>query len=394
MRSRSVEVLGIFLEGLTNLRSLAERARHDFESDGFGELFDLFTQELSDEYLDTMRKHLRRMELRSGVQLSAALGDENQGRAYRLHMPEKQKPGWWERVTGGSATGYTFKIDERDESGARALSELRARGIENAVHALAESADHVHDFLVALRTDLAFYLGCLNLHTALTDAGAPLSFPVPRQRAELAFAARDLRDVVLLLRSGSGVVGNDVESSGRPLVIVTGANQGGKSTFLRSCGIAQLMAQAGLFVTAESLSSSVCDRIFTHYRREEDDEMESGKFDEELRRLRNITESATAASMVLFNESFAATNESEGSEIALEVLEALCAAGVRVFCVTHMYALSAALARRGTGAVTFLRADRDADGNRSFRLVAGAPRPTSHGQDLYRMIFDSAGRSP
>ncbi len=69
------------------------------------------------------------------------------------------------------------------------------------------------------------------------------------------------------------------------LVMITGANQGGKSTFLRSIGLAQLMMQCGMFVPAESLSSNVCDGIFINFKREEDATMKCGKLDEELSRM-------------------------------------------------------------------------------------------------------------
>jgi len=62
--------------------------------------------------------------------------------------------------------------------------------------------------------------------------------------------------------------------------MTTGANRGGKSTLLRSVGLAQLMMQCGMFVAASWLRSSVCDSVFTHFRREEDAEMKSGKLDE------------------------------------------------------------------------------------------------------------------
>lgn len=75
------------------------------------------------------------------------------------------------------------------------------------------------------------------------------------------------------------------------------------------------MVQAGLFVSADSFTADVRTRLFTHYRREEDTEMESGKLDEELARMNDIASLVTPGAMVLFNESFAATNEREGSEI-------------------------------------------------------------------------------
>jgi DNA mismatch repair ATPase MutS len=109
-------------------------------------------------------------------------------------------------------------------------------------------------------------------------------------------------------------------ADGKSLVIITGANQGGKSTLLRSIGQAQLMLQCGMFAPAESLHASVCERIFSHYKCEEDIAMNSGKFDEELSRMNAIIDDIVPYSIVLFNESFAATNEREGSEIARQIV--------------------------------------------------------------------------
>ena len=88
---------------------------------------------------------------------------------------------------------------------------------------------------------------------------------------------------------------------------LTGANQGGKSTFLRSIGLSQLMMQAGMFVPANSFSANICNRLFTHYRREEDVTMKSGKLDEELSRMSEIVHDLTTDSLLLFNEFLAAT---------------------------------------------------------------------------------------
>ena len=101
------------------------------------------------------------------------------------------------------------------------------------------------------------------------------------------------------------VVGNDEQSDGKSLVIITGANSGGKSTFLRSVGVAQLMTQCGLFVTAGSYRANVTRGIFTHFIREEDAGMTSGRLDEELRRMSAIAGQIGPSCLMLFNESFA-----------------------------------------------------------------------------------------
>lgn len=97
------------------------------------------------------------------------------------------------------------------------------------------------------------------------------------------------------------------------------------------------------------------------------------------------------SSLLLFNESFAATNEREGSEIARQIVRAMLEAGVKVVFVTHMFDLARSLHDKGRDSDLFLRAERHSDGQRTFRMVAGEPLPTSHGEDLYPRIF---GTSP
>ena len=130
------------------------------------------------------------------------------------------------------------------------------------------------------------------------------------------------------------IVGSYVNTDNKIFVLITGANQGGKSTFLRSIGLAQLMMQCGMFVPAGYFSANICDSLFTHYKREEDVAMESGKLDEESSRMSDIVEQITPNSLVLFNESFAATNERECSEIARQIISALLEKRIKVCWAT------------------------------------------------------------
>ena len=102
-------------------------------------------------------------------------------------------------------------------------------------------------------------------------------------------------------------------------------------------GLAQIMMQCGMFVPAKAFTANVCERTLTHLKREEDTAMESGKFDEELRRMDAIADHLMPNAMVLFNEFFAATNEREGSEIARQIVSALTDQGVKAFFVSHQY---------------------------------------------------------
>lgn len=92
-------------------------------------------------------------------------------------------------------------------------------------------------------------------------------------------------------------------------------------------------------------------------------------------------------SWVLMNESFAATNEREGSEIARQIISALLEGRVRVACVTHLFELARGFFEGGGETALFLRAERGKDGVRTFILREAQPLPTGFGEDLYREIF-------
>ncbi|HTE83744.1 MAG TPA: DNA mismatch repair protein MutS, partial [Dehalococcoidia bacterium] len=262
--------------------------------------------------------------------------------------------------------------------------------INLAANAVAQSADHILSFFTMVRAELGFYIGCLNLRGLLAEKGEPLCFPAPVAAGKSSLDCRGLYDPCLSLSLRDRAVGNDVNADGTLLVMITGANQGGKSTFLRSIGLAQLMMQCGMFVAAEAFRSNVCEALYTHFRREEDPTMTSGKLDEELNRMSEIAGRVTPNCMLLLNESFSATNEREGSEIASSIVLALLEAEIKVCFVTHSFELANGFYRQGADTALFLRAERQADGGRTFKLAEGEPLPTSYGEDLYNRIFDEA----
>ena len=266
------------------------------------------------------------------------------------------------------------------------MGELRDRGLGLAADALAKSAEHIGSFFRMLQTELAFYIGCLNLHKRLLELGRRLRFPRRQRPAPLRFSCKDLYEVCLALTTNKRPVGNDIDADGNSLIIVTGANQGGKTTFLRSFGLAQLMSQSGMFAPAASLQLNIVDGVFTHFKREEDATMRSGKFDEELSRMNDIVNIVTPRALILFNESFAATNEREGSEIARQIVSALLERPNKVVFISHQYDFAHGFYEKHLDFALFLRADRGA-GGRTFKLVEGEPLGTSFGEDVYGEVF-------
>lgn len=383
---RAVDLLHVFVGMLKSLRAIADQHSKRFHSDGFSRLFAMLEKELTDEYFQKLGYHLKQLKFRNGILLSAKLDSSNNGTEYVLRKPHRDKRSWIARPFQ-KPPGYTFALHPRDEAGARALSELRDQGVNLVANALAQSTDHIIAFFQMLRTELAFYIGCLNLKRQLIELREPTCLPVPALAGERKLSFTGVYDVCLALSMGRKIVGNDLNADGRDLIVITGANSGGKSTFMRSLGIAQLMMQAGMFVPAHAFSAEVRNRVFTHYKREEDVTMESGKLDEELNRMSEIVDRLTRNSIVLLNESFAATNEREGSEIARQITEALLERGIRVLFVTHLYEFARSLYERKIQNAIFLRAERQANGARTFRLLEGEPLQTSHGQDLYDSVL-------
>lgn len=387
---RSVQVLEAFVGHLKHLKQVAKEHAPRFTSAGFTTLFDMLQRELAEDYFASVQQHLKTLKFNNGVVMSAKLGKGNKGTNYLLRTPPDKPQRWLDRLFADKPTTYSFRIADRDDSGARALSELQDRGINLVANALAQSTDHILSFFTLLRTELAYYVGCLNLAETLADLGAPLAFPVPVPANERRHTFQGLYDVCLALTMKRRIVGNAAQADGKELVMITGANQGGKSTFLRSIGQAQLMMQCGMFVPAESFSANVCEGLFTHFKRKEDATMTSGKLDEELSRMSEIVTHLTANSLVLLNESFAATNEREGAEIARQIVTALVEKRITVCFVTHLYELAHGCYETNRGNTLFLRADRQADGRRTFQLHEGEPLQTSYGEDVYQKVFSTS----
>ena len=390
----AVQVMVIFVDVLKRLRLLADRHAARFKSEAFSTLFATLARELDDDYFALIDRHLKRLRFRDAVLVTSQLGRGLRGVNTILRRPLKPAGKWFTRAFAKRPPAYRLTLAPRDEAGAQAMSELRDRGVALAADALAKSAEHILSFFRMLQTEAAFYVGCLNLCERLRELGAPFSLPMASDRDCNRLSCLDLYDVSLSLSMNKRAVGNDIAADGKTLIIVTGANQGGKSTFLRSLGLAQLMMQAGMYVPAAAFRANVVDGVFTHFKREEDAAMESGKFAEELSRMNDIVNLLTPHALILFNESFAATNEREGSEIARQIVSALLEKPHEVVFVSHQYDFAHSFHEKRLETALFLRAEREPDGRRTFKLIVGEPLGASFGEDVYREVFLTSAEAP
>lgn len=290
------------------------------------------------------------------------------------------------------------------------MNDLIFSTMKYAINFMTPFYDECTAFFYQLRIQMAFYCGAIYLKKHVDRFHLPICMPRVCRQQDMSYA--DLKEFVMCIEQRVTAVGNTCDISDKMLLVITGANQGGKSTFLRSVGIAQVMLQCGLFVTAQKFESGLFPSLFTHFTRREDSAMNSGRLDEELGRMSQIVDNLDGNSLLLLNESFATTTEIEGSNIAYDIIRAIHEAGVKIVTVTHLlsfaqrlYGETEALSGGQTlteedtavekkdsdfgwnHGVVFFCAERLPDGHRTYRMKQSVPELTSFGLDLYKEII-------
>jgi DNA mismatch repair protein MutS len=181
--------------------------------------------------------------------------------------------------------------------------------------------------------ELQFYLAYLDHIEPLRSAGLRFCYPEVSAASKHVFAD-DTFDLALahkLVSQRKPVVTNDFRLEGRERIfVVTGPNQGGKTTFARTFGQLHHLAGIGCPVPGSAARLLLPDRLFTHFEREEDLAKMNGKLEDDLVRIGEILRAATPASVVILNEIFASTTLHDarflGTKLLTKVgrLDALC----------------------------------------------------------------------
>jgi DNA mismatch repair ATPase MutS len=186
--------------------------------------------------------------------------------------------------------------------------------------------DFVDPRVARFDREVQFYLAYLEHADRVGAAGVVFAYPgVSTQSKESSVEGGcDLALAAKLALEGERVVPNDffLRKAERVLV-VTGPNQGGKTTFARMFGQLHYLASLGALVPARSAQLFLPDRVFAHFEREEDIRTLRGKLDDELVRIREILEQATADSVVVLNEAFASATLADSVDVGIEVLQRL-----------------------------------------------------------------------
>jgi hypothetical protein len=349
-----------------------------------------------------------------GINLDAQLRPES---ATLLSINEGHfagKGGFLERLLGSSSSnlrGVTplyraleGKTSMPEHQLFREMNEMLERIILPVAEALGQYTRHTGAPLAALEPELAFYLGAVRLTNELRAAGLALCRPeiAPAEAGLGEIKGLYCFDLALRFRAnhsdknfGGGIVTNDVAFGPEATIfILTGPNSGGKTTFTRAVGQAQILFQAGLMVPASAARLSPVDGIYTHFILPERPETEGGRLADELERMAEIFKAASRYSLILLNEPLASTDHVSARLLSREILAGLRLLGARTIYVTHLHELvedGLAMVKQSAGASVVslvagvsLHSGNGKDPTPDYTIKPGLPQTLGHAVRLAR----------
>ncbi len=231
-----------------------------------------------------------------------------------------------------------------------------------------------------------FYLSCVRFRREYERSGFYFTMP---KFEETGWQVQDAYDMTLgvnLFLAGKGfrAVSNDYgfsEEGGR-IFLLTGANQGGKTTFLRSVGTLQCLAQIGMFVPARQATLQMVRHIHTLFGKDDADAATVGRFEQELSRMRGILERLSDGDMVLLNEPFTSTQRMVAVLLLARMLPELdrrrCVGGL----VTHFHEIFEGLPPGSFFSLTAGVVGEGEDRRRTFRIQRMESYRQSYARDI------------
>jgi len=207
----------------------------------------------------------------------------------------------------------------------------------------ASHASFIDDTVDAFEHEVQFYLSWLEYSAPLRRSGLEFCLPV-LSATDKAISANGMFDLALAKKAAmaaSSIVTNDISIHGKErILVVTGPNQGGKTTFARVFGQLHHLASIGCLVPAQEARLFLFDRMFTHFEREETLKSHHGKLHEELLHIHESLGAATTRSILILNEAFTSTTLKDSLFLSRRIIDKIASLDLLCVCVTFLEELA------------------------------------------------------